>query len=150
MSTPSRPTDQPPVIKQVIKEYRFPKQEDLVQLIAPNLIVVRYGTITNNESENTLESRWVMETFNDIKQISNGQLLDVLVDLSTIDSGEYNSSESNKIYRSILGDSRVRKVAVFGLPTGWQMLIDVLTVFVPHKLKVFSTDAAARDWLGKA
>lgn len=136
-------TDKPTIIK----EYRYKPQEDLIQLEAPHLIVVRYGTITNNEEENTTESKWILDCFNDMKRLVGEEKLNVLVDLSRIDSGEYNSAESNKIYRSIMRDAAVNKVAVFGLPSGWQMLIDVLVAFIPHKLKVLHSEVEAREWL---
>ncbi len=132
---------------ELLHRYEYPSQEDVIELFAPNLVRVKFGTITVAEEDNTRETQWVLQCLQDMKQRSGGQKLKVLIDLTSIDSGEYNSKESNRLYREMLKDEAIERVAAFGLHTGWQMLIDLLRVFVPNKLKTFSTEQQARKWL---
>lgn len=132
---------------QLLKRYEYPLQEDVIELFAPNFICVKFGTITVDENDNTTETLWVKDCFEEIKRLAPGQKLKVIIDFTTIDSGEYNSKESNNIYRAILADEALEKVAVYGLRTGWQLMIDLLRMFVPNKLKTFATEAEALAWL---
>lgn len=131
----------------VSKQFWYEPQQDLIEFTAPDFVFVKYGVITTDESANTTESRWLHGVFAELKQLAPAGHLKVLMDFRTIDAGEFNSHESNKIYRAILQDPALDKVAIFGLPHGWQLLIDFLRVFVPHKLKTFATEEAARAWL---
>lgn len=131
----------------LLKAYAYPAQQDTIELFAPNFVRVKFGSITLNEEDNTKETHWVKETFEDIKRHTQGQVLKVLVDFTSIDSGEYNSKESNTLYRQMLADDAIQRVAVYGLHTGWQLLIDLLRVFLPHKLKTFTTEEQALQWL---
>ena len=130
-----------------IKRYEYPSQEDVIELFAPNFVRVKFGTITMNEVDNTKESQWMYDCFEDMKRLTTGQKLKILADFTSIDSGEYNSKESNAIYRKILADPAVEAVAVYGLHSGWQLLIDLLRIFVPNKLKTFTTEGEALRWL---
>ncbi len=129
------------------QRYQFSPQQDVIEFTAPDFVLVKYGTITTNEEDNTKETHWVRQVFEEIKQHAPARPLKVLMDFRTIDSGEFNSQESNKLYREMLHDEAISKVAIFGLPHGWTLLIDLLRAFVPHKLKTFGTEAEARDWL---
>ena len=128
-------------------DYSYTPQQDVITFTTPDFVLVKFGTVTTTEDDNTKEAHWVRQTFTAIKQAAPTGHLKVLMDFRTIDSGEFNSQESNKIYQAILQDPAVDKVAVFALPHGWQLLIDLLRWFVPHKLKTFETEAEAREWL---
>lgn len=127
--------------------YWYGSQEDSIVFTAPDFVLVQFGKITTTEEDNTKEAHWVRETFTAIKQAAPAGHLKVLMDFRTIDSGEFNSQESNKIYQAILQDPAIDKVAAFGLPHGWQLMIDLIRWFVPHKLKTFATEEEARAWL---
>ena len=128
-------------------EYYYTPQHDYVTFTAPDFVLVKFGKITTTEEDNTKEAHWVRETFTTIKQAVPIGHFKVLMDFRTIDSGEFNSQESNKIYQAILRDPAIDKVAVFGLHHGWQLLVDLLRMFTPHKLRTFATEAEARQWL---
>ncbi|MBI4407051.1 MAG: STAS/SEC14 domain-containing protein [Candidatus Kerfeldbacteria bacterium] len=129
------------------KQYYYKPQQDTVVFTAPDFVLVTFGTITTTEEDNTKEAQWVRDTFTAIKQAAPAGRLRVLMDFRTIDSGEFNSHESNKIYQAILQDPAIARVALFGLHHGWQLMVDLLRVFVPTKLKTFDTEAEARAWL---
>lgn len=128
-------------------EYSYTPQQDVITFTSPDFVLVKFGTVTTTEDDNTKEAHWVREIFATIKQAAPAGHLKVLMDFRTIDSGEFNSQESNKIYQTILQDPALDKVAAFGLPHGWQLMIDLLRWFVPHKLKTFATEEEARAWL---
>lgn len=127
--------------------YQYAPQQDVIEFTPPDFVLVKYGTITINEEDNTKETRWAQEVLNEIKRHAPHGNLKILMDFRTIDSGEFNSHESNKMYREMLHDDAISKVAVFGLPHGWALLIDLLRTFVPHKLKTFPSEDEARTWL---
>lgn len=129
------------------QRYQFSPQQDVIEFTPPDFVLVKYGTITINEEDNTKETHWVNSVFEEIKRHAPNGQLKVLMDFRTIDSGEFNSQESNKLYREILHDDAIAKVAAFGLPHGWALLIDLLRAFVPHKLKTFTSEEEARAWL---
>ena len=129
------------------QRYQFSPQQDVIEFTAPDFVLVTFGTITTSEEDNTKESRWMKGVFDEIKRHAPQAKLKVLMDFRTIDSGEFNSQESNTIYREMLHDEAIAKVAAFGLPHGWALLIDLLRAFMPHKLKTFDTEEDARAWL---
>jgi hypothetical protein len=131
---------------QLIKRFQYAPQQDVIELYAPNLVRVNFGVITENEADNTAETLWVKSCFDEMKQLVQPPLK-ILINLSTIDSGEFNSKESNRLYREMLKDAAISQVAVYGLHPGWQLLIDVLRVFVPNKLRTFATEDQALAWL---
>lgn len=132
---------------QLLQRYEYPAQQDVIELFAPNFVRVKFGNITLNEDDNTLETQWMQRCLDDMKQRAPGHTLKILMDFSSIDSGEYNSKESNNLYRAMLKDPAIERVAAYGLHSGWQLLVDLLRMFVPNKLKTFSTEQEALKWL---
>ncbi len=135
---------------QLIKRFDYPPQQDYIELTAPNFVRVHFGTSTETEAENTAETLWVKACFEELKQLAQHLPLNVLIDLSKIDSGEYNSKESNRLYRAMLQDDSIARVAAYGIHPGWQLLIDLLRVFVPNKLRTFTTEEQALAWLNSS
>jgi hypothetical protein len=131
----------------ILKEFYFTPAQDKITVVAPDYVVVKFGIATSTLEDNTKESHWVNDCFQEIKALLPGVPLKVLVDFSTIDSSEYNSDESNSLYRDMLRDERITAVAVFGLHSGWMLLINLIAMFAPHKLKTFATETEARAWL---
>lgn len=131
----------------ITKRYAYPSQEDVIEFTAPDFVYVKFGKITTNDEDNNQETHWVKATLENIKLKAPQGHLKVLMDFRTIDSGEFNTQESNKMYQDMLHDLAIDKVAVFGLHFGWALLIDLLRAFMPHKLKTFSTEEEARAWL---
>lgn len=131
----------------VLQEFNYEPAGDKITVMAPSYVTVKFGHATATLEENTAESHWVYDRFQDIKRIIPAGQLKVMVDFTTIDSSEYNSDESNKLYRDMLHDDRIDRVAVFGLHSGWALLISLIAIFAPHKLKTFDTAAQAKAWL---
>lgn len=133
----------------LLKEFYYEPALDRITVTAPDYVTVKFGNSTATLEENTAESQWVGQCFAEIKTIIPDRPLKVLVDFSTIDSSEYNSDESNKLYRQMLHDDRIKAVAVFGLHSGWMLLMNMIAIFAPHKLKIFDNETEARAWLDK-
>lgn len=131
----------------ILQEFYFEPTDDKIIVAEPNYVTVIFGHATTTLAENTAESRWVYERFADIKRIIPNGHLKVLIDFTTIDSSEYNSDESNTLYRQMLHDDQIDRVAIFGLHSGWSLLISLIAIFAPHKLKTFDTAAEAKAWL---
>lgn len=131
------------------QEFHHGPTDDKLLFTAPNLIELHFGPATQTLEENTAETRWIKQHFENIKAEHPATTFHVLVDLTRVDSSEYNSEESNKTYRAMLGDKALEKVAVYGLSSGWTLFVDFLTLFTKHKLKTFVTEAQARQWLSE-
>jgi len=131
------------------KRFHYAPIDDLIIFVEPNLIEVHFGPSTMTLEENTAETHWVKGCYDEIKATHPTARFHVLIDLTRVSSGEYNSEETNKMYRAMLKESAIEKVAVYGLSNGWSMFIDFLTFFTKHKLKTFVTEEQARTWLNK-
>lgn len=126
--------------------YNYEPTHTSIQVLDDDTIFVRFGRATSNLEENTAEARWVKTTYESIIQ-SISQPAYAILDFTTIDSSEYNSDESNKIYLEILRDDRLKKIAVFGLHTGWELFINVFKFYAKQKLHTFETEAQAKQWI---
>lgn len=119
-----------------------------IELIDGDIILVRFGRATATLEENTAETHWVQATYKNIMDDLKTPAY-VLLDFTTIDNSEYNSDESNKIYLEILRDERLKKIAIFGLHTGWELFINIFKFYVKNKIHTFNTEAQAKLWLSE-
>ncbi len=117
-----------------------------IELIDGDIILVRFGKATATLSENTAEANWVQATYNEIIRGIEKPLY-AMLDFTTIDNSEYNSDESNKIYLEILRDKRLKKIAIFGLHTGWELFVNIFKFYVKNKIHTFNTEDQAKAWI---
>lgn len=117
-----------------------------IELIDGDIIWVRFGRATATLKENTAESHWVQSTYKTIIEGLKNPVY-AMLDFTTIDNSEYNSDESNKIYLEILRDERLKKIAIFGLHTGWELFVNIFKFYVKNKIHTFNTEAQAKLWL---
>lgn len=132
-----------------IVRYDYPTTQSAMELFSDNTIMMKFGRATVNLPENTTETHWVYESFKKLKQLRPQVRFNVLIDLSTIDSSEYNSDESNALYRKMLADVAIGKVAIFGISPGWELFIDLFRFYFKNKIRTFATESKARDWLSR-
>ncbi|MFA6475146.1 MAG: STAS/SEC14 domain-containing protein [Patescibacteria group bacterium] len=133
----------------VTKRFEYAALGDIIEFTAPDFVLIEFGRSSSDEAENTQETYWVNECLTAIKPLAPHGNLRILADFSRVDSSEYNSHESNKLYQQMLKDPAICKVAAFGLKTGWQLLMDLIGILAPQKLKTFATEQDARAWLNK-
>lgn len=119
-----------------------------IELIDGDIILVRFGRATATLQENTTETHWVLATYKTIIDPLKTPVY-ALLDFTTIDNSEYNSDESNKIYLEILRDERLKKIAIFGLHTGWELFINIFKFYVKNKIHTFNTEVQAKQWLNE-
>lgn len=133
---------------EVIKQtYYYEPTDTTLNWYDNGLLYIHFGRATTNLTENTAESFWVEQSFNAILQSQSDAKFNVLVDLSTVGSGEYNSDESNAVYKRIVRDAHVQKIAVYGLSLGWDLLVGIFRFYARIPIRTFVTEQQARDWL---
>lgn len=131
---------------QPVADYHYPVTNTSLQYWADGLLICRFGRATMSLEENTTETHWVFERFSEMKRKYPDTPFRILIDLSQVDDAEYNSDESNTMYKAMLKDDYVAKVAAFGFSPGWSLFLE-LFMFYSKKLKVFSSQEEAMDWL---
>jgi hypothetical protein len=101
----------------ILKEFYFTPAQDKITVVAPDYVVVKFGIATSTLEDNTKESHWVNDCY------------------------------GKQALIAAAFDERITAVAVFGLHSGWMLLINLIAMFAPHKLKTFATETEARAWL---
>lgn len=127
--------------------YYYEPTDTILSWSEPALLKVHFGRATTNLMENTEETRWIEQTFNSIIQQQSVDQLNILIDLSAVGSGEYNSDESNAIYKRIVRDPHIKKIAVYGLSLGWDLLVGIFRFYAKVPIRTFVTEQQAYDWL---
>lgn len=129
-------------------KYNYEPTHTTIEVIEEDIILVHFGRATSNLEENTAEAKWVKATFESIIQHIAHPAYGIL-DFTTIDNSEYNSDEANKIYLEILRDDRLKKIAIFGLHTGWELFINVFKFYAKNKIHTFNTEEQAKQWINE-
>lgn len=133
-------------VGQPIEDHYYSITNTSLQYWPDGLLLCRFGQATMSLDENTAESHWVFDTFSEIKQKYPEVPFHILVDLSKVDDAEYNSDESNAMYKTMLTDDHVKKVAAFGFSPGWALFLELFR-FYSKKLRMFSTEEQGMSWL---
>lgn len=135
-------------INSIAKKYYQPT-DTTITLYENGLAIVSFGQATVNLAENTKESRWVKSVFDDFKARRLVDGLRVLLNMSQVDAAEYNSDESNEIYKAMLKDPFTKRVAMVGMNPGWELMLEIFRFFGKDKIRGFISEDQAREWLTK-
>ena len=129
--------------------YYYEPTDTSVFLDSEGIATVRFGRATVQLDENTEESKWMQSVFYEIKESQQFETIGVLLDMSRVDAAEYNSDESNTIYKKMLLDPFVSRVAMFGMRPGWELMVELFRFFAKNKLRSFHSEDKARTWVAK-
>ena len=132
----------------ILKKDNFAPTNSKAVLSDDNILLVVFGGATVNLEENDREGQWAKTTFEDVKRNFSDRKVSILIDETRVDSVEFNSDDAIDIYKAILKDPYVIRVALFGAPTTWGFMIELFR-FYSKKVKAFRDEEEARAWLAK-
>ncbi|MDP3970850.1 MAG: hypothetical protein Q8P90_04055 [bacterium] len=130
-----------------LERYRYEPTDTTLTLTSDKVLHVQFGHATSDLHENTTESKWTKQKFDEIKSKYPDDYILVLLDMRNIGDAEFNSKESNDLYREMLQDEYTKKVAIVGISSGWELLLKFFLKFADNKMMSFKYEEEARAWL---
>ncbi len=130
------------------KEYYYEPTDTTLHVLEHNLLLVRFGRATLDVEENTIETQWIDDTLRLMLSELEGDVY-IMLDLSKVGDAEHISDESKMLYVQMIKEKRIKKIAIFGWAKGWDLYIKLFQFYAKNKLKAFTTEKQAREWLIK-
>ena len=91
-----------------------------------NLLHIHYGKSTPTEEENTKENESLRDFLLNVLNKYDDKQFFLLADLGTLDNSDSVSTDSMKIFISILKNKQIAGLSVYGAATGFNMLVKSL------------------------
>lgn len=132
-----------------MKEWaRFDPTHSRIEEDNEGIIRVKFGVATSNEKEAVEEAHWLVNAFEQIKQVRPNEPVLALVDMTSIDDSEYIPGEVWKMYLTLVKDPFLKRVAVLGGTEAMRNIINFYFRFWTREdVKFFHTQDEALSWL---